>query len=374
MYIYVGNKNLLDEGGISIFHYSEKDGAVTFIGTQYTEVSAGFLVVDAEKEYLFCVNERLECKDIPGGQLLSFKIDSKSGKLILLSSVPTHTVLPCYIHYIPESGQLLVCNHAKRDWVLQTVVTPDGFVESRKIYDDAVLEVFFVTSEGEIVGPTTCWKAPLPDDAKDNPHLHSITYDPRSKKSFVCDTGTDRIYVFDHKSNGNLELNEVVNLNDEACAPRYGVLHPSIPHVYFNSEKRWTLYGLRVSDRGIFQLQVVNIPNCNDILQEPSEQSAIIINHAGTILYTLIRKNQSIAVFSIGNDGTLRFIQSYFIGFESPRAMEITSDDRFLFVACSKGKAIIQVEIALNGKLGNQKIVEASLVSPSSMALFVPNV
>ena len=98
MYIYVGNKNLLDEGGISIFHYSEKDGAVTFIGTQYTEVSAGFLVVDAEKEYLFCVNERLECKDIPGGQLLSFKIDSKSGKLILLSSVPTHTVLPCYIH------------------------------------------------------------------------------------------------------------------------------------------------------------------------------------------------------------------------------------------------------------------------------------
>ena len=53
--------------------------------------------------------------------------------------------------------------------------------------------------------------------------------------------------------------------------------------------------------------------------------------------------------------------------------MEITSDDRFLFVACSKGKKIIQVEIAHNGKLGSQKIVEASLVSPSSMVLFVPN-
>lgn len=372
MFLYVGNKNLFGEGGISIFRYIENEGTLEFLGTRHTDISAGFLAVDDKNAYLFCVNERLEGNGVPGGQVLCFRIDSRTGNLKLLSRVNTHTVLPCYLHYISDKRRLLVCNHAKRDWILKVDLAAERTLRSKKIYDDAALEVFDVTQDGIIKGPTSCWVAPHANNASDNPHLHSITYDAKNCQSLVCDTGSDLIYTLTLDDYGSPLLTSVVNPNGKASTPRYGVIHPRLPIAYFNSEKQNAVFVFKICENEIHQLQVIPTLELLGSLEEPIEQSAIAVNHAGTVLYTLIRKTSSISAFSIGGDGRLRFLQSYPVHYESPRALVITPDDKNMFVACSTGKAVVHIKISLDGSLSHQTLEESSLISPSSMALFDP--
>ena len=68
MFLFVGNKNLFGKGGISVFRYTENEETLEFLGTQHTDISAGFLAVDNKNAYLFCVDERIECNGVPGGQ------------------------------------------------------------------------------------------------------------------------------------------------------------------------------------------------------------------------------------------------------------------------------------------------------------------
>lgn len=373
MFLYVGNKNLFGKGGISIFRYTENEGMLEFLGTQHTDISAGFLAVDNKNAYLFCVNERIECNGVPGGQVLCLQINSQTGNLKLLSRVNTHTVLPCYVHYISDKRRLLVCNHAKRDWTLKIDLTDEGTLRSKKIYDDAALEAFDVTQDGIITGPTSCWVAPHANNASDNPHLHSITYDAETCQSLVCDTGSDLIYALTLDDYGSPLLTSATNPNGEASAPRYGVFHPHLPIAYFNSEKQNAIFVFKVCENELRQLQVIPALDLSDSTEEPIEQSAITVNHAGTVLYTLIRKTRSISAFSIGEDGRLRFLQSYPVHYESPRALVITPDDKNMFVACSVGKAVVRIKISFDGSLSHQTLEEASLISPSSMALFDPH-
>ena len=372
MFLYVGNKNLFGEGGISIFRYTENEETLEFLGTQHTDVSAGFLAVDKRNAHLFCVNERIECNGVPGGQVLCFQIDSQTGNLTLLSRVNTHTVLPCYLHYISDKRQLLVCNHAKRDWTLKIDLSDEGILRSKKIYDDAALEVFDVTQEGIIMGPTSWWVAPYANNASDNPHLHSITYDANSCQSLICDTGSDLIYTVAHNDTDAPLLTSITNPNGEASAPRYGVLHPHLPIAYFNSEKQNAVFVFAKYDNELRQLQTIPALDLLDATEDPIEQSAITVNHAGTVLYTLIRKTRSISAFSICDDGRLRFLQSYPVHYECPRALVITPDDKNMFVACSTGKAVVRIKISHDGSLSHQTLEASSLISPSSMALFDP--
>lgn len=372
MFLFVGNKNLFGKGGISVFRYTENEDTLVFLGTQHTDISAGFLAVDNNNAYLFCVDERIECNGVPGGQVLCLQIDSQTGTLKLLSRVNTHTVLPCYIHYISDKRRLLVCNHAKRDWTLKLDLTDEGALRGKKAYDDAALEVFDVTQEGIIMGPTSYWVAPLANNASDNPHLHSITYDADNCQSFVCDTGSNLIYTLSHDDYGAPVLTSVTNPNGEDSAPRYGVFHPHLPIAYFNSEKQNAVFVFEICKNEVHKLQVIPALDLSGSLEEPIEQSAIAVNHAGTVLYTLIRKTRSISAFSICDDGRLRFLQSYPVHYESPRALVITPDDKNMFIACSTGKAVVRIKINLDGSLGHQTLEESSLISPSSMALFNP--
>lgn len=372
MFLYVGNRDLFGKGGISIFRYNENEAALEYLGTQHTDISAGFLAVDHENAYLFCVNEQMECRGVPGGQVLCLRIDPRTGDLKVLSRANTHTVLPCYVHYISDTRRLLVCNHAKRDWTLKIGLTDEGALCGQKVYDDAALEVFDVTQDGIITGPASYWAAPHVSHASDNPHLHSITYDAQDRQFFVCDTGSDVIYTLALDDRGSPLLTSIADPNGEASAPRYGVLHPTLPIAYFNSEKQNALFVFRISECKLISMQVVSVLDVDNSSLEPIMQSAILINHSGNVLYTLARKSQSISAFAIAENGSLSFLQTYSIGIEGPRAMVITPDDGYIFVACSKGKAVVQIQVDSDGSLKSHTLEKTPLLFPSSLAIFNP--
>lgn len=371
MFLFVGNKNLFGEGGISIFRYLQENGSLEYLKTEHTDISAGFLCIDKEHARLFCVNERLSCEGIPGGQVLCYQINTQTGSLTLLSKANTHTVLPCYLHYIASDNKILVCNHAKRDWTLKLGKDNLGAVCSSRIFDDAAIEVFDVLSDGTIIGPTAYWIAPRIYEANDNPHLHSITFCDEKHLAFVCDTGSDIIYTISY-DNGNLLPLGRVKAGTGEGAPRYGVLHPRIPVAYFNSEKQNALFVYRISDCSLIPLQESKVidGDISKLEKSPIGQSAIAINRAGSTLYSLVRSTRSVSVFSVSQEGLIRLLQSYPVESDSPRALAISPDEKYLFVSCSTGKTIIRMRIDNDGYLSNRVLVNDTLSSPGCMMFF----
>lgn len=373
MFLYIGNKNLFDDGGIDIFYYSEESGELKWIDRQFPNISAGYMCVDEKNGWLFCVNERIECRGIPGGEVYCFKIDNAKGKLIFISKMPTHTTLPCYVHFISKQNQLLVCNHAKRDWSLKLERDSTGTLYGRKVYDSAALEVFDISSNGEIIGPTNIWEAPFVNTSSENPHLHSIIYDENSDLFYMGDTGSDLIHIMSLKNKDTLLHIDSVNPAHNQSTPRYGVFHPTLPILYFNSEKKNALFALKIRGSSLIPFQEICVEYGREKIQGPLEQSAIAVNHAGNILYSLIRKTKSVSVFAIDKDGTLKFLQSFCIGYDSPRALLITPNDKNMFVVCSNGKCLVRIDINDDGTLCKNFLEETSLLSPSCITIYTPN-
>lgn len=373
MFLYIGNKNLFTEGGISIFQYSEPDGMLHFLKTQYAEVSSGFIFIDQKNARLFSVNERIECDGVPGGQVLCFKIDPLSGDLSLMSRAYTHTVLPCYLHFSERSSQLLVCNHAKRDWCLKLSCAADDTVCGKKIYDDAALEVFDVMQNGTLCGPKSFWVAPLSQKASDNPHLHSITYDEETGQFYICDTGSDMVYILALGKGGNPVLKSAVRPDIKSSAPRYGVLHPHLPVVYFNSEKQNALFVYQICEDKILPLQIARLMETDQFPETRLRQASLLLNCSGTILYTLDRKTRNVVAFSVGNDGKLSRLQVFSIPWEDPRFMVTSPDEKFLFVVCSTSRVLARAQIGGDGRLFDCAIVNDTLPSPSCMGFYTPD-
>lgn len=367
MFLFVGNMSLIGEGGITVFRYDPNSGATELLGTQHTDVSAGHICIDKPHSRLFCVNERLECNGIPGGEAVCYRINSATGDLVLLSRTNTYTVLPCYVCYLANSNRLMVCNHAKRDYALRLTSCADGLVRWEKVFDDAVLEVFDVQKDGSISGPSTFWVAPSSADASDNPHLHSITYDEQNEQAYVCDTGGSRVYSVSCEKGRRLSLLQTVTPDIEDSSPRYGVLHPRLSTFYFNSEKHNSLFVYTIANRRLIPLQRISVVQSESSSDARWMQSAVAINAAGTVLYALTRMTSSISVFNILPDGRLLAAQTLQLLSVYPRSLAISPDGRFVFVVCSQGKSVIRIKISDDGRLFDQSIVADSLSSPSSM-------
>lgn len=373
MFLFVGNKNLFGEGGISTFRCSDQNGSLSFLSTQHLSISAGYMCIDEKNDRLFSVNERTECEGVPGGEILCYKINKKDGNLTFLSKISTHTVLPCYLYYISQEQRLLVCNHAKRDWSLRLEMTSEGLIYGKKVYDDAAIEVFDILPDGTIVGPKSTWIAPMAEGAYDNPHLHSITHNKTTRQLYVCDTGCDMIYTITLNKEGILSHLCTTKTELHAGTPRYGVAHPYMSVVYFNSERENAISVYETQGDSLSLLQIAQADTALDSGLEPLGQSDIAINHAGTILYTLIRQKPRVNAFNIAHDGKISFIQTWHIEFENPRALIISPDDKHLFIACSTGRTVIRIDVDDNGQLCSQNLENNLLSSPSSMVLFDPH-
>lgn len=217
---------------------------------------------------------------------------------------------PAYVGYDQERQLLYSANYHL------------GTITVYRINDDLTLtKTDQVTHQG-VTGPRP---------EQDAPHAHYADLTP-DKRLAVCDLGMDLIVVYNVSDDG--KLSQVSRYQNAAgFGTRHLVFHPNGKVAYVLGELSSTLAVLKYdAASGSFSpLQTIaTIPADWD---RHNGAAAIHISSDGRFVYTSNRGANTIAVFAVQDDLTVRHIQSVPTAGDFPRDFELSQDERFLIAS-----------------------------------------
>jgi 6-phosphogluconolactonase (cycloisomerase 2 family) len=285
--------------------------------------SPSCLVLNAAGTRLYSANETDRVGETKEGTVTAFAIDRASGQLAALNTVRSGGAGPTYVSLHPSGRFLLVANYF------------GGSVAVLPILDDGRLgEPSDV--KVDTVGPTRATNAPPGSFAfsgHDRTHAHMIQADPSGRFVLHVDLGLDLIYLW--------------RFDDQK-----GLLTPSDPpsialppgdgprHFHFHPNGRW-FYSIQEegSTVALFDYDPENgrLAHRQTLSSLPPGYagsnfcSEIMVSADGRFVYAGNRLHDSIAVFSVGPDGTLSFVADEPTRGNYPRSFNVDPTGRFLY-------------------------------------------
>lgn len=216
---------------------------------------------------------------------------------------------PCYVA-IDEKRQLVYsANYHK------------GEILSYRLNSDQTLTlVDRVTKSGH---------GPRPEQDAAHMHYSDLTPDNRL---VAIDLGADIIYTFDVANDG--KLTEIAKLNLPAgFGPRHLVFAPNHEFAYLVGELSSQVATLRYHQTdGSFEL-IDSLKTIPADWNTHNGAAAIRISNDGNFVYVSNRGHDSIAVFQVQTNHTLKLIQLISTEGEFPRDFALNADNNFLVVA-----------------------------------------
>jgi 6-phosphogluconolactonase len=292
----------------------------------------GYLALAPDASHLYALSS-------DGGGSVSAYAFGKDGALDFLNTVPSGGAGPCHLSVDPSGKNLLVANYTGGD-IACIRINPDGALGDR-------------TSKVEFTG-----SGPDPVRQK-KPFAHFVTTDASGKFVYACDLGTDHVwsYHFDAATGqfGAPTDNQAVVWG--GGGPRHLAFGPGQYFAYVNGEMGRNVTALRRdaatgSLTSIQHLPLVpsNVPN---YAPNPGVTTAEILCHpSGKWLYISSRGDDIIAVFAIGADGKLTFVEDVPAQVKFPRGFGIDPSGRWLISAGQNDNRIAVLSIAQDtGKL-----------------------
>lgn len=204
------------------------------------------------------------------------------------------------------------------------------------------------------------------------PHAHGVYFHPKSGRAYVADLGTDDIFIYKFDAEkGLLTPNKPKSGRVTAGeGPRHLAFHPSGKFAYVNTEMGLNVVAFSVErNGGLKQLQSLpTLPAGAD--SKGVSTAEIFVRPDGKTLYVSNRGHDSIAVYSIGQDGKLALLQHVPGTPATPRGFGLSADGRWLVCAGQKSGTLNAYKIARDGKLIDTK---QSVEAPAAAAVvFVP--
>jgi 6-phosphogluconolactonase (cycloisomerase 2 family) len=311
--------------GIHLFRVDRTTGALTPAGVHEMGTSPSCLVLNAAGTRLYSANETDRVGETKEGTVTAFAIDRDSGQLAALNTVRSGGAGPTYVSLHPSGRFLLVANYF------------GGSVAVLPILDDGRLgEPSDVKVDTGTVGPTRATNAPPGSFAfsgHDRTHAHMIQADPSGRFVLHVDLGLDLIYLW--------------RFDDQK-----GLLTPSDPpsialppgdgprHFHFHPNGRW-FYSIQEegSTVALFDYDPENgrLAHRQTLSSLPPGYagsnfcSEIMVSADGRFVYAGNRLHDSIAVFSVGPDGTLSFVADEPTRGNYPRSFNVDPTGRFLY-------------------------------------------
>lgn len=158
--------------GIAVYRFSET-GLLEYVEEAITE-NPSSLAINASGRVLYAVNELGMTDDgMPQGAVTAFAIAPETGGLTRLNQQSTQGAWPCHCSLHPSGDFLMAANYGTGDF-----------------------PVFPVTSDGSLGSATGIAKSSGrgPDPARQTgPHAHMILTDPKGRRIYGVDLGTDRV-------------------------------------------------------------------------------------------------------------------------------------------------------------------------------------
>jgi 6-phosphogluconolactonase (cycloisomerase 2 family) len=317
--------------GIHLFRLDRATGAMTPAGVHEMGTSPSHLALNAAGTRLYSANETDRVGKAKEGTVSAFAIDRADGKLKLLNTVRSGGAGPTFISVHPSGRFVLVANYFGGS-VAVLPILPDG-----RLGDATDTKI-----DAGKVGPTKATHAPPGSFAisgHDRTHAHMIQADPAGRFVLHADLGLDKIFVwkFDDKK-GVLAPNDppAVAL-PPGDGPRHFHFHPNGRWLYSIQEEGSTVVVFdydaaagRLAPRQTISTLPPGFAGSNFC-------SGILVSGDGRFVYAGNRLHDSIAVFSVGPNGSLTYVGEEWTRGSYPRSFNIDPTGRFLYCCNQRG-------------------------------------
>jgi 6-phosphogluconolactonase len=322
MHVYVGAYTEPQyEGkaeGISLFDFDPGTGTLRPIGVAAGVANPSFLALDDTGRFLYAVNE------LEDGGVSAFARDPASGALTALNRQPSHGADPCYVSLDGDGRFALVAN-----------------------YTSGTVAVLPVAADGQL-GPATDvvrYEGSGPRPQQDGPHAHMIAPDPNGRFVLVTDLGTDQLYVYSLDfAAGKLVPNTSgtpTAKEQPGAGPRHFAFAPDGRTLYVINELGSTLSVYRFDgERGVLEaLQTVSTLPAP--FRGDNACAHVVVSPDGRFVYGSNRGHDSIAIWAVGDGGTVTPVGHQWTGGETPRGFALDPTGEWLLVANQDSDSIV---------------------------------
>lgn len=295
--IYFGTYTKKESKGIYKAQFDPETGSLSDLELVAAETNPTFIAF-SEKGNLYSVG----AQDGKGG-IASFTADFQPLNHVVEEGAPL-----CYVS-VDDKRQLVYGANYHKGQVLVYKIEGDG--QLSLIDQD--------THEG---------KGPHENQA--SPHVHFADLTP-DQYLITCDLGTDSLHTYEVSDQGKLTLLHHYKTAPGA-GPRHLVFHPHHKIAYLINELNATIDVLFYDGMGEFEhFQTVStLPEDYD---GQKWASAIKLSADGKFLYASNRAHNSIAVFEVIADGSLKLIEIVPTDGLNPRDFTLSPDQHYLIAA-----------------------------------------
>ena len=188
--------------GISVGRFDSKTGVLTTPTLAAQAPGPSLFTLSADGKFLYACHE-------PAAEIAAYAVDTATGALKLLNTLPSGGADPCHISLDRTGRFALVANYTGGS-VAVFALKPDGSLGTRTAFDQH-------SGKG-------------PHANQDSAHAHCIITDPSNRFALCADLGNDLIYIysFDEKT-GTLSNPRNVQPDGRrviAAGPPYGTVAP----------------------------------------------------------------------------------------------------------------------------------------------------
>jgi 6-phosphogluconolactonase (cycloisomerase 2 family) len=293
-----------------------------------------WLALDASQSHLYAAEETNTFNGTHSGSVSAISVNRSNGHLTVLNRVSSEGAGPAHLSIHPSGKFVLVANYAGGTVAVLPIDTNGQLGAATDVKTD----------QGE-PGSQHAASAPPGSFAisgHERPHAHMIHADPSGRFVLAADLGLDRMYVWRFDANsGKLSPNDPSFISlPSGDGPRHFTFHPSGRWVYTLQEESSTLVTFTWDGaKGTLQPKQT-ISTLPKGFTGTNFTSEVMISPDAKFLYAANRLHDSIAFFSIGPDGTLRYVGEEWTRGDYPRSFNIDPSGRFLYSCNQRSDAI----------------------------------
>ncbi|MBV9569424.1 MAG: lactonase family protein [Hyphomicrobiales bacterium] len=311
--------------GITLLRLEGDSGALTPLKT-FAGPSPTWLAFDPKQHFLYAANEIDEFNGAKAGSVSAFAVDRETGELTLINTVSSEGAGPAHCSVHPSGRFVFVANYGGGNIAVLPVEQNGKLSAAVDVRGDDG-----PPGNGRpIEGPPGNFSI----SDHDGPHAHMIASDPSGNFVLANDLGLDRTFIWrlDAQS-GKLTPTTppFVPAASPGAGPRHFVFHPN-GRVFYNLYEEASQLAVYDWDahKGTLSLKqkTTTLPG----YAGTNYTSEIIITPNGRFIYLANRLHNTIAIFSAGSDGRVRFIDEEWTRGDYPRNIALDRSGHFLYV------------------------------------------
>jgi 6-phosphogluconolactonase len=293
--------------GVYLYSFDTTDGTLTEVNVARNE-NPSFLTISRDGRFAFSANEN---DGQFGGSVTAYEVNASLQLLQTINSSYTLGGHPCHVSTDATGKWLVASNYSGGNFSVFRL-------DAGAISD--VVQTIQHTGSG-------------PHENQDAPHIHSATFSADNNFLYVCDLGTDGIYIYPFDAAAEKPVNEsgVVKVPaTPGSGPRHLALHPSIGMAYVINELSGTISLLKTRNP-----EIIKEVSLVDEKEGDMEAADIHITQDGRYLYASLRGNYNcINVYSVGTGGgDITFLGKHSSGGIEPRNFALDPSGDYLLAA-----------------------------------------